>query len=137
MAACREASGCERPSSRTATSPTPPSTPEAAMIDDATHFLPVRELAARIRARKLSPVEFATSCLDRLEKLGPRYNAVVTVMRESALAEARKAEREIASGKPRGLLHGIPYGVKDLVATKDAPTTWGAAPYKDQRFDFD
>lgn len=107
------------------------------MIDDATHFLPVRELAARIRARKLSPVELTTSCLDRLEKLGPRYNAVVTVMRESALVEARKAEREIAAGKPRGLLHGIPYGTKDLVATKDAPTTWGAAPYKDQRFDYD
>jgi Asp-tRNA(Asn)/Glu-tRNA(Gln) amidotransferase A subunit family amidase len=107
------------------------------MIDDATHFLPVRELAARIRARKLSPVELTTSCLDRLEKLGPRYNAVVTVMRESALVEARKAEREIAAGKPRGLLHGIPYGAKDLIATKDAPTTWGAAPYKDQRFDYD
>jgi len=107
------------------------------MIDDATHFLPVRELAARIRARKLSPVELASSCLERLEKLGPRYNAVVTVMRESALAEARKAEREIASGKHRGPLHGIPYGAKDLVATKDAPTTWGAAPYKDQHFDYD
>jgi aspartyl-tRNA(Asn)/glutamyl-tRNA(Gln) amidotransferase subunit A len=107
------------------------------MIDDATFFLSVRELAARIRARKLSPVELATGCLDRLERLGPRYNAVVTVMRETALAEARQAERDLGAGRDRGLLHGIPYGVKDLVATKDAPTTWGAAPYKDQRFDYD
>ncbi len=107
------------------------------MIDDTVHFLPVRELAARIRAKKLSPVEFTTGCLDRLEKLGPKYNAVVTVMRESALAEARKAEKEIAGGKYKGLLHGIPYGVKDLVATKNAPTTWGATPYKDQQFDYD
>ena len=107
------------------------------MIDDATYFLPVRELAARIRAKKLSPVELTTGCLERLETLGPRYNAVVTVMRESALAEARRAEKEVASGKHRGLLHGIPYGAKDLVATKDAPTTWGAAPYKDQTFDYD
>ena len=57
------------------------------MIDDATFFLPVRELAARIVARKLSPVELTTGCLERLETMGPRYNAVVTVMRESALAE--------------------------------------------------
>lgn len=107
------------------------------MIDDATFFLPVRELAARIVARKLSPVELTTACLERLETMGPRYNAVVTVMRESALAEARAAEKEIAGGRHRGLLHGIPYGAKDLVATKNAPTTWGAAPYKDQRFDYD
>jgi aspartyl-tRNA(Asn)/glutamyl-tRNA(Gln) amidotransferase subunit A len=107
------------------------------MIDEATYFLPVRELAARIRAKKLSPVELATGCLDRLEQLGPKYNAVVTVMRESALAEARQAEKEIASGRNKGLLHGIPYGAKDLVATKNAPTTWGATPYKDQRFDYD
>jgi len=107
------------------------------MIDDASFFLPVRELAVRLRTRKLGPVELATACLDRLEKLGPRYNAVVTVMRESALTDARTAEREIAAGRYRGLLHGIPCGVKDLVATKNAPTTWGAAPYRDQRFDYD
>jgi aspartyl-tRNA(Asn)/glutamyl-tRNA(Gln) amidotransferase subunit A len=107
------------------------------MIDDATFYLPVRELAARMRAKKLSPVELTTGCLDRLETMGPRYNAVVTLMRESALADARRAEKDIASGKDRGLLHGIPYGAKDLVATRNAPTTWGAAPYKDQQFDYD
>ncbi|HYO99724.1 MAG TPA: amidase, partial [Pyrinomonadaceae bacterium] len=59
------------------------------------------------------------------------------VMRESALKEARQAEREIRAGRYRGLLHGIPYGAKDLLATRGAPTTWGATPYKDQRFDYD
>jgi aspartyl-tRNA(Asn)/glutamyl-tRNA(Gln) amidotransferase subunit A len=107
------------------------------MIDATTFFTPVRELGARIKAKKLSPVELTTACLERLETLGPRYNAVVTVMRESALAEAKRAESEIAKGKYRGPLHGIPYGVKDLLATKNAPTSWGAAPYKDQRFDYD
>jgi len=107
------------------------------MIDDPVFFMTVRELGAGLRAKRFSPVELAEATLDRLEKLGPRYNAVVTVMRESGLREARAAEAEIARGKVRGPLHGIPYGVKDLVATREAPTTWGAAPYRDQRFDYD
>ncbi len=100
-------------------------------------FTPVRELAALVRARRISPVELAEHFLERLERLGPRYNAVVTVMREHALTRARRAEGEIAAGHYRGPLHGIPYGAKDLLATVGAPTTWGAAPYKAQRFDFD
>src|SRR5262245_44870133 len=100
-------------------------------------FLPIRDLAQRLRARTLSPVALVEGCLDRLERLGPRYNAVVTLMKDSALGEARQAEREIAAGRVRGLLHGIPYGAKDLLATRDAPTTWGAAPFRDQRFDHD
>jgi aspartyl-tRNA(Asn)/glutamyl-tRNA(Gln) amidotransferase subunit A len=107
------------------------------MLDERTFFLPVRDLASRMRARQLSPVELTEGCLDRLEKLGPRYNAVVTVMREPALAEARAAEKELRAGHDRGPLHGIPYGVKDLLATKDAPTTWGAEPYREQRFAHD
>ncbi|MCV4626236.1 amidase family protein, partial [Escherichia coli] len=58
-------------------------------------------------------------------------------MREAALEEARERERELRRGRWRGPLHGIPYGAKDLLATRNAPTTWGAAPYKDQRFDYD
>jgi aspartyl-tRNA(Asn)/glutamyl-tRNA(Gln) amidotransferase subunit A len=100
-------------------------------------FTPVRELAALVRTRKISPVELAEQFLERLERLGSKYNAVVTVMREPALTQARRAEGEIAAGRYRGPLHGIPYGAKDLLATADAPTTWGAAPYKAQRFDFD
>jgi len=107
------------------------------MADSELMYLPVRELSARVRSRKLSPVKLAEVCLDRLETLGPRLNAVVTLMRDSALAEARAAEGEIAKGRWRGPLHGIPYGVKDLLATKGAPTTWGAEPYRGQVFDFD
>jgi aspartyl-tRNA(Asn)/glutamyl-tRNA(Gln) amidotransferase subunit A len=111
--------------------------PEPAVSDGSLPFLPVRELAGRIRERKLSPVALAESALERLERIGPRYNAVVTLMRDAALAEARAAEREIAAGRYRGPLHGIPYGAKDLVATRGAPTTWGAAPYRDQKLDYD
>ena len=107
------------------------------MLPDDTFFLPVSELAPRIRRRELSPVELAEGYLARLETVGKRLGAVATVMRETALGEAREAEREIRRGRWRGPLHGVPYGAKDLLATREAPTTWGAAPYKDQRFDFD
>lgn len=98
-------------------------------------FRSIRELSARIQARQLSPVALTTLCLDRLERLGPRYNAVVTVTAERALAQAQRAEAEIVAGYSRGPLHGIPYGAKDLLATSDGiPTSWGAAPFRDQRF---
>lgn len=107
------------------------------MITNDTLFATVSELAAQIRARKLSPVELTEAYLQRLETVGKRLNAVAYVMRETALREAREAEAEIKRGRYRGPLHGIPYGVKDLCATREAPTTWGATPYKDQRFDYD
>ena len=107
------------------------------MISVETLYAPVSELAAQIRARKLSPVELTEAYLQRLETVGKRLNAVAYVMRETALREARQAEDEIRRGKYRGPLHGVPYGVKDLCATREAPTTWGATPYKDQRFDYD
>jgi aspartyl-tRNA(Asn)/glutamyl-tRNA(Gln) amidotransferase subunit A len=107
------------------------------MLTEDTFFAPIAELSAQIRARKLSPVELTEGYLDRLERYGQRLGAVATVMRESALREARIAEREIRASKYRGQLHGIPYGAKDLLATREAPTTWGATPYKDQQFDYD
>ena len=94
-------------------------------------FKPVRELAALVRTRQLSPVALTELYLDRLERLGPKYNAVVTITRERALSQARRAEGEIAAGRYRGALHGIPYGAKDLLATAGTPTTWGAAPYRE------
>ncbi len=101
-------------------------------------FTPIRELGELIRTRQVSPVELAETFLDRLETLGPRYNAVVTVTRDRAMQQARRAEREIATGKYRGPLHGIPYGAKDLLATSGGiPTTWGAAPFRNQIFDYD
>jgi aspartyl-tRNA(Asn)/glutamyl-tRNA(Gln) amidotransferase subunit A len=107
------------------------------MLTEDTFFSSVNELAAQIRARKLSPVELTEGYLARLERFGARLGAVAHIMRESAMREAREAEREIRAGRYKGLLHGIPYGAKDLLATREAPTTWGATPYKDQRFDYD
>src|SRR5947207_676123 len=100
-------------------------------------FLSVAELGRLLRSKQASATELAGYFLDRLERLGPRYNAVVAVTRERALAEAAQADREIKAGKLRGPLHGIPYGVKDLVATKDYPTTWGAEPYRQQKLGYD
>ncbi len=100
-------------------------------------FSSVRALSDALRQRLVSPVELAETFLDRLERLGPRYNAVVTVTRARALTQARRAEGEIAAGRWRGPLHGIPYGAKDLLSTAGIPTTWGAAPLREQTFDFD
>jgi len=107
------------------------------MLGDDVLYMTVEELGPQIRARKISPVELAESYLARLEKLGPKVGAVATLTRELALEQARAAEREIAAGKYRGPLHGVPYGAKDLLATRGIPTTWGAPPFKDRVFDFD
>ncbi|MBS7638428.1 amidase [Candidatus Bathyarchaeota archaeon] len=100
-------------------------------------YATIRELSLLIRDGRVTPVELAELFLERLEELGPKYNAVVTVTRIRALEEARRAEREIEAGEYRGPLHGIPYGVKDLLATTGIPTTWGASPFRDQLFDYD
>src|SRR5207253_1714345 len=100
-------------------------------------FGPIRDLADRLRTRRLSPVALTEAYLDRLQKIGPRLNAVVTLLRESALKEARAADEEIRAGKYRGILHGIPYGAKDLLATNGVPTTWGAEPFRKQIFNYD
>jgi aspartyl-tRNA(Asn)/glutamyl-tRNA(Gln) amidotransferase subunit A len=95
-------------------------------------WLTLPEHGRLLRARKVSAVELAAHFLDRLERLGPVYNAVVTVLRGPALAEARQRDGDLAAGRDRGPLHGIPYGAKDLLAAEGAPTTWGAQPYRDQ-----
>jgi len=98
----------------------------------------IRELGSLIREGSVSPISLAEAFLERLENLGPQYNAVVTITRERAMAQAERAEAEIEKGKYRGPLHGIPYGAKDLLATSGGiPTTWGAAPFKNRAFDFD
>jgi len=101
-------------------------------------FTSIRELGEGVRSGALSPVALTTLFLERLETLGPHYNAVVTVTRDRAMAQAQRAEAEIASGHYRGPLHGIPYGAKDLLATSGGiPTSWGAAPFRQQTFDHD
>ncbi len=101
-------------------------------------FASVRELGRMLRAGETTPIALAEYFLDRLDTVGRRYNAVVTLTRDRALAEAREAGRELAAGYDRGPLHGIPYGAKDLLATGGGiPTTWGAAPLRDQQFAHD
>ena len=98
-------------------------------------YATVAELAQGLKRKRYSAVELASATLALLETHGPRYNAVAAIMRERALAEARRADRTRATARTE--LHGVPYGAKDLVAAKGAPTTWGAPPFKDQRFDED
>ena len=101
-------------------------------------YMPIRELAEMVKSCKVSPVELIEIFLTQLKNNGGKYNAVVTITSERALNQARQAEKEIKSGKYRGYLHGIPYGVKDLVATSDGiPTSWGAAPFQDRLFNQD
>jgi len=107
------------------------------VIRDDVAFGSIPELGRLLRARKLSSTDLTELYLERLERFGPRYNCVVTVTPERALAEAATADRELRAGRVRGPLHGIPYGVKDLLAAKGYPTTWGAEPYRSQSFDED
>ena len=101
-------------------------------------FMPIRELSALISRRRASPVEIAEHFLARLDALGSRYNAVAALTPERALETAWRAEREIADGEAGGLLRGVPWGAKDLLATAGGiPTAWGAAPFAEQRFDYD
>ncbi len=97
----------------------------------------VIELADRIRTKKLTSVELTEAYLDRSASLGARLNAYATLTRERALREAKAADAEIQAGKYRGPLHGIPYAAKDLLAAEGYPTTWGARPHANQRFDRD
>jgi Asp-tRNA(Asn)/Glu-tRNA(Gln) amidotransferase A subunit family amidase len=100
-------------------------------------FLTLTELAALVRARQVSPVELTQMYLARLKRYSPKLNCVITLTEDLATEQAERAAREIRSGKYRGPLHGIPYGVKDLFATKGIRTTWGAEPFQNQVFDYD
>jgi aspartyl-tRNA(Asn)/glutamyl-tRNA(Gln) amidotransferase subunit A len=103
-------------------------TPQEAL--DAT----VSEVAPLVRSLQLSPVALAEASLERLDTVGRTLHAVATITKERALADARKAESEIAAGRYRGALHGIPYGAKDLLAARGIPTGWGARPLREQTF---
>jgi aspartyl-tRNA(Asn)/glutamyl-tRNA(Gln) amidotransferase subunit A len=100
-------------------------------------FQPVRALGAMLRAGKVTSVDLTQLSLQRLETFGPRLGALATLMRDRAVAEARARDEEARAGRWRGPLHGIPYGAKDLLATRGVPTTWGAEPSRRQMFDYD
>ncbi|MGO9770512.1 MAG: amidase, partial [Roseiarcus sp.] len=90
------------------------------------------ELSPKIRDRAISPVELTHDCLARIDQLNPTLNAFITVTAESALAQARIAEREIFSGEYRGPLHGIPIGLKDIIDVAGVRTTAASALFKDR-----
>jgi Asp-tRNA(Asn)/Glu-tRNA(Gln) amidotransferase A subunit family amidase len=100
-------------------------------------FAPVTVLAQLVRSRKISSVELTKMYISRLKRYDPLLKCVVTLTEDLALAQAHRADKEIAEGKYRGPLHGIPWGAKDLLATKGIKTTWGAKPYKNQVIDVD
>jgi Asp-tRNA(Asn)/Glu-tRNA(Gln) amidotransferase A subunit family amidase len=98
-------------------------------------FYPLRDLAELIRTGKISSLELTRMYLKRLKKYDPQLHCVITLTEDLALAQAKRADAEIAAGKYRGLLHGIPYGAKDLLTVKGYKTTWGSVPFKDQYLD--
>jgi Asp-tRNA(Asn)/Glu-tRNA(Gln) amidotransferase A subunit family amidase len=100
-------------------------------------FATVPQLAELLRTRKVSSTELTKMYLARLKRYGPKLLCIVTLTEELALKQAADADAEIKSGKYRGPLHGIPWGAKDLFATKGIKTTWGAEPYRDQVIDYD
>jgi Asp-tRNA(Asn)/Glu-tRNA(Gln) amidotransferase A subunit family amidase len=102
---------------------------------EAVAFWPVSRLAALIRTRQVTSVELTTMYLERLRRFDPQLFAVVSLTDSLALEQARQADREIAAGRYRGPLHGIPYGAKDLFAVRGYRTTWGAGAFRDQIID--
>ena len=98
--------------------------------DDAIAFAPVTALSRWIESRQLTSERLTTIYLSRIERFDPKLRAVITLTKDHALSRARAADAEIAAGKYRGALHGIPYGVKDLLDTKDIATTYGAEPFR-------
>lgn len=110
-------------------------TPPQPVDDTALAFLPVAKLAPLMRSRQITSVQLTKLYLGRLKKYDPLLKCVVTLTEDLALRQAAEADREIAAGHYRGLLHGIPWGAKDLIAVPGYPTTWGAAPFKEQRLD--
>lgn len=103
--------------------------------DEDLAFMSVLEQAALLRSGQLTSLELTTLYLNRLKTYGPRLECVVSLLEDEALAKAKAMDLEIAAGRYRSHLHGIPYGAKDLFAVKGTKTSWGAMPYKDQVID--
>ena len=100
-------------------------------------FWPVTRLSRLVESRQVTSLELTEMYLGRLKRYDPSLECVITLTEDLAMRQARRADSEIAAGRYRGPLHGIPWGVKDLLATKEYPTTWGSEPYRNQQFDFD
>jgi Asp-tRNA(Asn)/Glu-tRNA(Gln) amidotransferase A subunit family amidase len=107
-----------------------------ANLEDAA-FWPVRHLAELIRTRQVTSVELTEMYLARLHRYNAKLNNVVTFLDDHGRAEAKRADAEIAAGKYKGPLHGIPWGAKDIISVKGYKTTWGSPAFKEQSFDYD
>lgn len=105
-------------------------------LEDAA-FYSVRQLAELVRTKKVSSSALTEMYLERLKRYDPTLHFVITLTEDRAKAQAKEADREIAAGKYRGPLHGLPWGAKDLLAVKGYRTTWGAGGFEDQKFDED
>ncbi len=115
-----------------------PSTVEVEASDEeAIAFATVRTLGTLLRAKKTTSLALTKLYLARLKRYDPKLHFAITLTETRALTQAAQADRELAAGKDRGPLHGIPWGAKDLLAVKGYPTTWGAGPYMGQQFDYD
>jgi Asp-tRNA(Asn)/Glu-tRNA(Gln) amidotransferase A subunit family amidase len=128
--------GKRYPRTRTPLRRTRITAPEFTRVEDLA-FCTVTQLAELVRTKRVSSVELTRMYLDRLKNEGEKLLCVVTLTGELALQQAATADREIAAGRYRGPLHGIPYGLKDLFATRGFPTTWGAEPFREQVIDLD
>ncbi|MDF1571868.1 MAG: amidase [Bacteroidales bacterium] len=98
-------------------------------------FMSIPELAALLRSGQVTSVELTTFFLDRLKEHDPDLHCVISYTEQYAVQQALKMDLELAGGRDRGILHGIPYGIKDLFAFPDYRTTWGAAAYREQQLD--
>ena len=125
------------PSGKPRFQPLPRRAPQAVPKDEDLAYLPVTELAALLRSKKVTSTQLTELYLARLKKHAPTLNCVITFTEERARRQAARADEEIRKGKYRGPLHGIPWGAKDLFATKGVPTTWGAEPFRGQIIDYD
>jgi len=108
-----------------------------AAITDDVFFATLTELNARLRDREFKAVDLAKAFSDRLEQIGPRYNALALSLRDLAIRKAEEVDGDLKRGRFRGPLQGIPYGAKDLLSVAGRPTAWGAKPYSGQVFDYD
>lgn len=98
-------------------------------------YLPMNQLAVLIKSKKITSERLTKIYLDRIKTYSDTLQCLITLLEVPALEKARAMDQELAAGKYRGPLHGIPYGIKDLLSVKGTKTTWGANPYKDQSFD--
>ena len=99
-------------------------------------FASIREINALIVKREISAEELARAVSGRLQRLGPRYNALALPLPQEAIRKAKEVDKDIKRNRLRGPLQGVPYGVKDLISYAGQPTTWGARPYAAQVFDY-